>query len=231
MTKELNSTDSSLKITETTSKSIGDEQKHVSTSIPVTNSVQGDNIRKEELKSPSEETVNRDDAAKSLLNLSSTKQGLSRSVEVMEERTKIHEEHVKDKQNSDESEETMYRTESDNDKMELEQSEEDFVDLLSLSLSFEEDNSTSEEYEGITGPSCQDLLGHDGISEYLDHSIESEQPCLFCGRDSDRKFANMTYFCEDCHSSTVISLTDEGLQRYSKMKVTRQRNCTGCFLE
>ena len=116
----------------------------------------------------------------------------------MEEGSKVHEEDIKEKKNSHVcDDDTTEHTESDNVEILHEQSEEEFVDLLNLSLSFDEDSSTSEEYDVSTVPSCQDILGHDGITEYLDHSIQSVQSCLFCGKDTDRKFANMTYFCKD----------------------------------
>ena len=41
----------------------------------------------------------------------------------------------------------------------------------------------------------------------------------------------MTYFCEDCHSSTDITLSHQDLEGYVQMKVIQQRKCAGCRLE
>ena len=125
----------------------------------------------------------------------------------------------------------MEHSENDTTEMNDEQSEEDFVHLLNLSHSFDEDSSTTEEYDVSVVPSYQDLLGHEGITEYLDHSFQSEQPCLFCGKNTDRKFANMTYFCEDCHFSNDITLSHQDLDSYVQMKSIEERKCAGCSLE
>ena len=96
-----------------------------------------------------------------LLNLSSTNIGSYRSDEILDEGGIIHKDDMKENKNSQVSDDSMEHKENDNVEKEHEQSEDDFVDLLNLSLSFDEDSSTSEEYDVSAVPSYQDLLGHE----------------------------------------------------------------------